>query len=224
MKILAVDTSSATGGVAVVEDDTIVAETQVTSSKTHTRRLVSSIDAALDMAGCDLRELDGFAVTCGPGSFTGLRIGISTVKGLALATGKPVTCVSTLDALAYQFPAFPNFICPVLDARKDEVYTALYKCGQEMEWEKVADECATEPRQWLMQIHDVCLFVGDGATLYKDLIREIVGKKARFAPPYLNTVRASVVAYVGQKQIEQGEIVDVALIVPHYIRKSDAEI
>jgi tRNA threonylcarbamoyladenosine biosynthesis protein TsaB len=176
------------------------------------------------MAHLDLRELDGFAVTRGPGSFTGLRIGISTVKGLALATGKPVAGVSTLDALAYQFPSFPDYVCPLLDARKGEVYTALYKCIPHMTWEKVADDRAIGPREWLMQIEGACLFVGDGATLYKNLVKEIIGEQARFAPPYLNTVRASVVAHIGMEQIERGEVGDVAFLVPHYIRKSDAEI
>ncbi len=224
MKILAVDTASRTGSVAVLEDETILAEILVTSAQTHAKRLMSAIDSVLQMAGSGLSELNGFAVTCGPGSFTGLRIGISTVKGLALATGKPVTPVSTLDALAHQFPLFPDLICPLVDARKGEVYTALYKCGHDMELEKVADDCATGPRQWLMQIQGVCLFVGDGATLYKDLVRETVGKKALFAPAHLNTVRAAVVAYIGIKQIRRGEVVDAALLFPYYIRKSDAEI
>ncbi|NVM56803.1 MAG: tRNA (adenosine(37)-N6)-threonylcarbamoyltransferase complex dimerization subunit type 1 TsaB [Desulfobacterales bacterium] len=224
MKILAVDTASRTGSVAVLGDEAILAEMQVTSEETHAKRLMSAIDSTLRMAGTGISECDGFAVTTGPGSFTGLRIGISAVKGLGFATGKPVTAVSTLDALAYQFPSFPDLICPLLDARKGEVYSALYKCGHYMEWEKVTPDCAIDPREWLTQIEGFCLFVGDGATLYSGLIKEIVGQQARFAPPYLNTVRASVVAYIGMKQIERGQVVDVALLVPHYIRKSDAEI
>ena len=224
MKILAVDTASRTGSVAVLEDETILAEVQVTSPQTHAKRLMSAIDTALGMADSDLSELNGFAVTHGPGSFTGLRIGISTVKGLALATGKPVTGVSTLDALACQFPSFPDLVCPLLDARKGQIYTALYKCGHHRGLEKLAPECATGPRQWLTQIKGPCLFVGDGAILYKGIIKEIIGQQTRFAPPYLNSVRASVVASIGKKQIERGDVVDVASLVPHYIRKSDAEI
>jgi tRNA threonylcarbamoyladenosine biosynthesis protein TsaB len=176
------------------------------------------------MAGMEVGELDGFAVTTGPGSFTGLRIGISAVKGFAFATGRPVTGVSTLDALAYQFPWCPCLICPVLDARKAQVYTALYRGGRHGGWEKVVSDRAVNPRQWLMHIEGTCLFVGDGAVLYKNLIEDVLGTRARFAAPYLNTLRASVVAHVGLNQIKEGQGVKVARLVPYYIRKSDAEI
>jgi len=224
MKVLAVDTSTQTGSVAVLEGDTLLAEVAVTSVQTHGKRLMPAIDATLKMAGLTIGDCDGFAVTTGPGSFTGLRIAISTVKGLGFATKKPITGVSTLDALAYQFPSFPNLVCPVLDARKEQIYTALYECTGHMKWETVIGDCAAEPRQWLRQIQRLCLFVGDGAIVYEELIREILGSLAYFAPPYLNRVRASVVAYIGMKQILDGKIADVASLVPHYIRRSDAEI
>ncbi|MBW2020026.1 MAG: tRNA (adenosine(37)-N6)-threonylcarbamoyltransferase complex dimerization subunit type 1 TsaB [Deltaproteobacteria bacterium] len=224
MKILAVDTSGPTGSVAILEGDTVLAEVAVTSTQTHAKRLMSAIDMTLWMAGLTIGECEGFAVTTGPGSFTGLRIGVSTVKGLGFATQKPVTAVSTLDALAYQFPSFPHLICPVLDARKGQIYTALYECASYMDWERVVEDCAVEPRQWLKQIQGLCLFVGDGAHVYKELIKDALGRLAHFAPPYLNTIRASVVAYIGMRQIQDGQLVDVAQLVPHYIRKSDAEI
>jgi len=112
MKILAVDAASKTGAVAVLQDHVILAEMQATSPETHARRLMPAIDSTLHMAGIGLSELDGFAVTIGPGSFTALRIGISTIKGLWFVTRKPVAAISTLDALAYQFPWFPDLICP----------------------------------------------------------------------------------------------------------------
>jgi tRNA threonylcarbamoyladenosine biosynthesis protein TsaB len=224
MRILAVDTSTQTGGIAVLSGETLVAEVQVTSTKTHAKRLMLAMDSALGMADMRLDECDGFAVTTGPGSFTGLRIGVSAVKGLGFATGKPVTGVSTLDVLAYQFPWFPHLICPMLDARKEEIYTALYKCGRDGGWDKVAAACAVDPRQWLMKIEGSCLFVGDGAVLHKNLIERELGPRARFVPPCLNTLQASVVAYIGMKQIQRGETVDVALLAPNYLRKSDAEI
>jgi tRNA threonylcarbamoyladenosine biosynthesis protein TsaB len=224
MRILAVDTATRTGSVAVLEDDTVVVEVQVTNSETHAKRLMSAVDGALRMAGMEMGDLDGFAVTTGPGSFTGLRIGISAVKGFSFATGRPVTGVSTLDALAYQFPWCPSLICPFMDARKAQVYTALYKGKGDGDWEKVVSDRVVNPRQWLMQIEGLCLFVGDGAVLYKDQIKDILGPRARFAPPYLNTLRASVVAHVGLKQIREGRAVKVAQLVPYYIRKSEAEI
>jgi len=224
MKILGVDTSGQTGSVAILEGDTVLAGVSVTSVQTHAKRLMVAVDATLGMAGLTIAECDGFAVTTGPGSFTGLRIGISTVKGLGFATKKPVTGVSTLDALAYQFPLFPHLICPVIDARKGQIYTALYECGSYMEWKRVIGDCAAEPREWLKQIQRLCLFVGDGAILYGELIVETLGGLAYFAPPYLNSVTASVVAYIGMRQILAGKIANVARLVPHYIRKSDAEI
>jgi tRNA threonylcarbamoyladenosine biosynthesis protein TsaB len=224
MKLLAVDTSTQTGSVAVLDGDILLAEVAVTSVQTHAKRLMPAIDACLEMAGLRIVDCDAFAVTTGPGSFTGLRIGISTVKGLGFATKKPVTSVSTLDALAYQFPSFPHLVCPILDARKGQIYTALYECSNHMQWKRVIEDCAVEPRQWLEQIQHLCLFVGDGTLVYGELIQETVGSLAHFAPPYLNRVRASVVAYIGLKQILGGEVADVASLVPHYIRKSDAEI
>jgi tRNA threonylcarbamoyladenosine biosynthesis protein TsaB len=224
MRILAVDTATRTGSVAVLEDDTLVAEVQVTSSETHAKRLMSVVDCTLHMAGIKMGALDGFAVTTGPGSFTGLRIGISAIKGFSFATGRPVTGVSTLDALAYQFPWCRLLICPLLDARKAQVYTALYRGGRDGDWEKVVSDRVVNPRQWLMRIEGLCLFVGDGARLYKNLIKDILGSRARFVEPYLNTLRASVVAHVGLKQIKEGQIVNVARLAPYYIRKSDAEI
>jgi tRNA threonylcarbamoyladenosine biosynthesis protein TsaB len=224
VKILAVDTSTRTGSVALLEDDTIVSELQASSSATHAKRLMTAIDLTLGMAGWGVDECDAFAVTIGPGSFTGLRIGISAVKGLGFATGKPVTGVSTLDALAYQFPWFPDFVCPLLDARKGEVYAALYRSGGHGTLEKVSSDCAVRPKTWLGQIQGPCLFVGDGAAVYKDTIEEILGRRACFAPSYLNAPRASVVAVLGLGQIKRGETVDIKDLVPLYVRKSDAEI
>ncbi|OEU52154.1 MAG: tRNA N6-adenosine(37)-N6-threonylcarbamoyltransferase complex dimerization subunit TsaB [Desulfobacterales bacterium C00003060] len=224
MIILGVDTSVRTGSVAVLKGDTVLAEIAVTSAETHAKRLMSAVDDTLRMAGLTIAECDGFAVTTGPGSFTGLRIGISAVKGLGFATKKPVTGVSTLDALAYQFPSFPHLICPILDACKGEIYTALHECTGFMKWKIVVGDCAAEPREWLGQIQRFCLFVGNGTLVYGRLIKETLGDLAHFAPPYLNTVRAPVVAYIGMKQIHAGRIADLASLAPHYIRKSDAEI
>ncbi len=223
MKILALDTSTWTGGVAVLRDETLVVQVLVTSPKTHTKRLLTVIDSALHMADMELQDCDGFAVTIGPGSFTGLRIGISAVKGLAYATGKPVTGVSTLEALSLQFPWYADLVCPMLDARKGQVFTALFRPGHDAPQEEVVSECATDPEPWLAKISEPCLFVGDGSVLYRDLIRQELGARARFAPPYLNNLQASTVAYLGMKQIREGNLVDVAVIAPNYIRKSDAE-
>ena len=224
MVVLAVDTSTWTGGIAVLKADTVVAEIQVTTRKTHAERLMYLIDSALKMADMDLQAVEAFAVTIGPGSFTGLRIGVSAVKGLAFATGRPVTGVSTLDVLVSQFPWYPNVICPMLDARKGQIYTALYEWDSDGPWRKVLPDCAVEPRVWVGRIDRPCIFVGDGSVIHQNTIKKGLGSLARFAPPYLNGIRASVVAHVGAAQIRKGDTVDVALLAPNYIRKSDAEI
>ncbi|MDY6954688.1 MAG: tRNA (adenosine(37)-N6)-threonylcarbamoyltransferase complex dimerization subunit type 1 TsaB [Thermodesulfobacteriota bacterium] len=224
MKILAIDTSTRAGSVALLEDETAVAELQVSSSETHAKRLMTVIDGTLDLAGLGLEALDAFAVTRGPGSFTGLRIGISAVKGFAFATGKPVAGVSTLDALAHPFSWFPGLICPLLDARKGEVYAALYRGGARGSLEKVVSDCAVRPKDWLEGLEGACLFVGDGAVAYGAMIEEVVGRRATFAPFYLQAPRASVVGALGLEQIKRGETCDASALVPLYIRKSDAEI
>ena len=224
MRILAADTSTRTGSVAVLAGENLLAEVLTTGEQTHAKRLMAAIDRTLKMAGMTVEDCDGFAVTTGPGSFTGLRIGISTVKGLAFATQKPVSSVSTLDALAYQFPSCRHLVCPILDARKGQIYTALYECGPDMKLNKIVHECAVEPRIWLQKIEHSCLLVGDGTTAYGDLIREMLGTRAHFAPSYLNVPRASVVGFLGLKQLVEGRNVDVSVLEPFYIRKSDAEI
>jgi len=224
VKILAVDTSTRTGSVALLEDDTILAELQVSSSETHAKRLMPVIDATRELAGIGLEALDAFADTIGPGSFTGLRIGISAVKGLAFASGRPATGVSTLDALAHAFPWFPGLVCPLLDARKGEVYTALYRWTARGTMEKVCPDCAVRPKEWLAGIQDACLFVGDGAVAYKETIEATLGQLAKIVPFYCNALRASVVGVLGLEQIKKGQTADASALVPLYIRKPDAEI
>ena len=189
MRILAVDTSGRTGSVAILEDRTLLAEVSTTAEQTHAKRLMSAIVVTLEMAGLTVEKLDGFAVTTGPGSFTGLRIGISTVKGLGTATEKPIAGVSTLDALAYQFCSQAYPVCPIIDARKGQVYTALYECGTRMRPEKLVEDCAVEPQQWMKRIELPCLFVGDGTAVYGDLIRKTLGQGVHFAAPYLNGIK-----------------------------------
>jgi tRNA threonylcarbamoyladenosine biosynthesis protein TsaB len=138
--------------------------------------------------------------------------------------GKPVTGVSTLDALAHHFPACPDLICPILDARKGEVYAALYQWEGPMKWKKVVEDGAVDPEAFLKEIRRPCVFVGDGTATYGALIKKVLGSLAQFAPPYLCSVRASVVAYIGKRRIMAGAVADVGELTPFYIRKSDAEV
>ncbi len=224
MKILGIDTAVATGSVAIVEDDVLVAEMLLTSRQTHARRIMKVVDSLLSMTESSLSDLDGFAVSIGPGSFTGLRIGISTVKGLAFSVGKPISAVITLDALAHQFPYARTLICPILNARKGEVYTALYRADETGAVARISDYAVIPPLDRVSRISEPCLFVGDGISEYGPLIKQKMGPLAHFAPPFLNTIRASVVASLGLKRLKNKEPDDAKTLVPFYIRPSEAEI
>ena len=180
------------------------------------------IHKALSMSGVGLNDLDGFSVTKGPGSFTGLRIGISTVKGLAAALGKPVAGVSSLHILAMQLIPCSILICPVLDARKNEVYFSRYRYEQGI-LKKKADTQVLPPGRAVSGINEPCIFVGDGADLYKDEIVKIVGKFASFASPNDSVLRASTVATLGMEKLKRNNKHNAGSLLPYYLRDSDAK-
>ena len=222
MKILSLDTASQSCSVAIVADKTVIAELMVNHGKTHAEVLMGMIQRALEMADASISDMDGFAVTIGPGSFTGLRIGLSTVKGLAVATKKPVVGVSTLEALAYGFSFSQKLICPMLDARRGEVYTAGYRFdGHNII--TVFEPRAIAPDLAVRNIKEPCILVGDGAVKYKDVFVDKIGLLATFANPAQNLIRASNVARLAMPRFEKNDTDDVARLVPFYIRKSDAE-
>jgi len=191
--------------------------------ETHSKHLMEMILAALEFAGITISEIDGFAVAKGPGSFTGLRIGISTVKGLAAASGKPVVGVSNLDAMAFQFPFSSRLICSLLDAHKKEVYCACYRF-EEGVFKKETTDQVLPPDKAVADIREPCLFVGNAALLYQEIIMGKLGDTAIFAPAFHNIIRASTVAHLSLERFEKNDTEDAALLVPHYIRKSDAEL
>jgi tRNA threonylcarbamoyladenosine biosynthesis protein TsaB len=224
MKILGVDTSTSWGSLGLIDDDEVIAEYALFREETHSARLVPAIQALLKEARLDLNEIDGMAVSLGPGSFTGLRVGLSTVKGLALAAEKPVVGVPTLDALASNLPFTPHLICPLLDARKGEVYTALYK-DEEGRVERLTPYQVLSPTALLEQLPpQETVFLGYGVEVYRELIEERLGSMALFAPPHLRFLRGSTVAELGLGRIMQGEGDDISSMVPIYVRPSDAEI
>ena len=222
MKILAVDTGTKRCSVAIVEKSSLLAEITMVKDQTHSKHLMKMIHRVVGMSGIELSELDGFAVNRGPGAFTGLRIGISSVKGLAAASGKPVVGVSSLDVLAMQASLSSYLICPLIDARRGEVYCSRYRF-QNGDLIKENKENVFPPETAIFDINEPCMFVGNGARLYRAEIVHIMGNLAYFAPFCQNTIRASTVAYLSMRRFESADTDDVGALSPQYIRKSDAE-
>jgi tRNA threonylcarbamoyladenosine biosynthesis protein TsaB len=223
MRILAVDTSTRCCSVAIVDREDLLAEVTSGNGQTHSRHLMAMIHSALGLAGLNLSMTDGLAFTCGPGSFTGLRIGISTILGLATATRKSIVGISGLDALAMQAAAPNMTICPLIDGRRNEVYCARYRWvdGKLL---KEAAEQVLSPELAITGLKTPALFVGNGAQLYQALIRDRLGDCARFALNCQNTLRASTVAWISMKRFEIGDVDDIFRFEPMYIRRPDAKI
>jgi tRNA threonylcarbamoyladenosine biosynthesis protein TsaB len=223
VKILAIDTATTSCSVAILNAGTLCAEITMRKGQTHSKHLMTAIDSTLEMANFSVNELDGFAVTIGPGSFTGLRIGISTIKGMALAVGKPVVGISTLETLAWQCADHAHLISPLLDARKSEVYAAAYRY-KENRLIMQTTACVAKPEEFVRKIKESCIFVGSGARLYRREIESLLGDSAHFVPQGQNTIRASSVAFLSQNRFRDNDIDRIADLTPYYIRKSDAEL
>jgi tRNA threonylcarbamoyladenosine biosynthesis protein TsaB len=221
--LLTIDTSTPAGSVAVSRGDLLLGEILVNTPATHTDRLLSSVERLLQDVGVDLAVIDAFGVAVGPGSFTGLRVGVATVKGLALATGKPVVGVSSLQALAAQIP-FPRYpLCAMLDARKKEVYTGLYR------WEGghptlLGKEQVLSPEAVLEELTGDILFVGNGAAVYRTMIIRRLGPRAHFASWALDMPRASSVSAIALTEFRNGRVISAGELTPRYIRPSEAEL
>jgi len=223
MKIIAVDTSTTSCSVAVVDEDSLLAEMTIVRDQTHSKHLMGIIHTVIGFSGLAISAVDGFAVTRGPGTFTGLRIGISTVKGLALASGKPIVGVSSLDALAEQCACSGYLICPMIDARRGEVYFSRYRFQDGMLKKEIV-EGVLPPDQAVRDINEPSLFVGSGALLYQDVLVQTLGKWMSFALPSQHTIRASTVARLSLRRFEKADTNDVSTFTPQYIRKSDAQV
>ncbi|VFQ46672.1 tRNA (adenosine(37)-N6)-threonylcarbamoyltransferase complex dimerization subunit type 1 TsaB [Desulfoluna butyratoxydans] len=223
MRLLAVDTSTLSCGVAVTDGEGLLSESLFTSRQTHSRHLLGMVDETLSRSGLALGDLDGFAVTVGPGSFTGLRIGMSVVKGLAEVAGKPVVGVSTLEALARGAALAGKPIASMIDARKGEVYAALYRPDGTGGVTEVSSPEAVRPEDFSERLAGEVLCIGTGASAYGDFFRNALKEKVFFAPEY-DTIRPSVVAALALEALGRGEGKDAAALTPLYLRKSDAEI
>jgi tRNA threonylcarbamoyladenosine biosynthesis protein TsaB len=223
MIMLAIETATMTGGIAVVRDNLLVGEARINVKIAHSERLMNAVEWLLKTVRLSVKDVDAFAVSIGPGSFTGLRIGLSTAKGLAYASDRPLIPVPTLDALARALPFCSLPICPMLDARKNEIYTGLYR------WEggtciKLISETAVNPADFLREMRGLTLFTGDGAVLYRDMIQDILKEKALFATPAAIVPSAASVAEIALEKFRSGAVTDPVTVIPMYIRKSEAEI
>ena len=223
MKILAFDTAMQSCSVALTEDARLLVEVNLVNSETHSRHLPGLIRDVCRMAGSKLSDIDGYAVTRGPGSFTGLRIGISTALGLAQASGKPIAGVSTLHALATQAAVPSQLVCPMIDARRGEVYVSVFRYTKRGLVSQRPEQ-VLKPRNAIETIGEPCIFVGSGAALYNAKIIEILGETAHFSSEMNNTIRAATVASLAHKRLSSGETDDIMHFTPIYLRRPDAEI
>lgn len=225
MKILAVDTSGMIAAVAVMDDEEVLAEYNLNNGKTHSQRLMPMVCEVMDSVGLKPEDIDFYAAASGPGSFTGLRIGITTLKAIAYASGKPVISVPTLDALAYNIPRTELLVCPMMDARNRQVYTALYgwtggKLSKVTEYMGVTVEELTGIVKGKNQ---KTVFLGDGVKLHKDYLLKELGDMCEFSPPALMLQRGCSVAVAGLVMAAEGRIENCFDMVPFYLRKSQAE-
>lgn len=216
------------GSLALLDGENLTAEWTLRSSETHNRRLLKSIDALLSEVGWDLDDIDGFAVASGPGSFTGLRIGMATMKVLAWTRKKLYTGISSLDALALPFCFSSHPVCALLDARKGEVYCALYRAdgtgGMRLEFPYAALTPAALAETVLSRLSEKVVFCGDGWTAYGNLLKKKLGEIALEPPPSFHLLRAASIGELARRRFDKGEFDDPASSVPLYLRPSEAEI
>lgn len=201
----------------------LIAETRLNVKTTHSERLMVVVDNILTQSEMGLGDVDAIAVAIGPGSFTGLRIGLSTAKGLSYATGRPIVNVPTLEAFAWNFSCCRYPVCLMLDARRSEVYAAVFR-WEDGEVERVVDAMSIRPADLLKELKGTVLFAGEGALLYRDTISEVMQERAVFGPPAKMVPSPANVAELGLKKALRGEYAGASETVPLYIRKSEAEV
>jgi tRNA threonylcarbamoyladenosine biosynthesis protein TsaB len=224
MKILSIDCATQSATCAILDDNCVLGEITFNYKKQHSQILMPIIDELFNNTGTSISDIDGFVTSKGPGSFTGLRIGMATVKGLSQGTEKPFVTVSTLDSLAYNLAYTDGIICPMLDALRDNVYTALYSFkGSDLnrisEYMNVSIE---ELITMLKEKNCTISFVGDGASKFKERIIQQL-PNVRFAPAHLNLAKASSLGELGLNLLSNGTFDDLYASVPIYLRKPQAE-
>ena len=224
--VLGIETATYAGGIAVLDDTQGMRATYyLATSLTHSERLMSSIEHMFSKAGIVVADIDAIGVSTGPGSFTGIRIGMSVAKAMAYAANKPLIAISTLESIAYRYFESGHLVCPLIDARRSEVYAALFNVNDDVTTlEQIGDSKVLKPETLLDTIDRITVFSGTGAIRYRDLIISRLGDMARFAPPHRILPSPEEVAFLALHRFLKGDIADPATLEPYYIRDSDAEI
>lgn len=225
MRILALDSSGLVASVAIMEEEQTIAEYTVNYKKTHSQTLLPMLDEIVKMTEMDLNTIDAIAIAGGPGSFTGLRIGSATAKGLGLALGKPLIHVPTLEGLACNLYGYSSLICPIMDARRNQVYTGVYRLS-EGEFQVVKEQTAIDVAvlaEELNALGEAVTFLGDGVPVYREQLEEKLTVPFTFAPANMNRQRAASVGVRGFQYYREGRIETAAEHQPDYLRVSQAE-
>ena len=230
------DSSGLVASAAVVEDDVLIAEYTTDYKKTHSQTLLPMLDEIRQMIDLDLHTIDAIAISAGPGSFTGLRIGAATAKGLGLALNLPLVEVPTLEGLAFNLWGTDKLVCPIMDARRNQVYTGIYEfckaeaeagsCEQQLVMHCVKDQCASPVDELVDELNSLgreVIFLGDGVPVYREKIEELITVPHRYAPAHMNKQRAGAVAVLAEKYFREGKTETAAEHQPVYLRMSQAE-
>lgn len=236
MKVIGIDSSGLVASVAIVEDSKLVAEYTINNKKTHSQTLLPMLEEIVKMSGLDLQETDAIAIAAGPGSFTGLRIGSATAKGLGLALKKPIVPVSTVDALAYNLYGTDCLVCPIMDARRNQVYTGIYRFEEQdaegaglckpYKMQVLREACAVPIEEITMQLNEMgkkVIFLGDGVPVFAEQLKDLMKVPYSYAPAHLAMQRAGCVAVLGMEYFKAGNFEDAAEHSPEYLRLSQAE-
>lgn len=222
MKILGVDTSTPIGSVALIDGDNVVAEHTLDIVQAHSSRLMPAIDSVLKWGDITVDALDGCAVGIGPGSFTGIRIGVATIKSICYAVDKPIVGVSTLEAIAYNLRWSNSVICPLLDARRSETYGAIFEGNTK--WQRLSEDLCLPIDAFLERIKketapDCTInFIGDGLTTYGNVVQENLGERVHFADAIFNVPRGATIAHLGAQRLQNGDSDNYWTLVPNYVR------
>ncbi len=225
MRVLGIESSSLVASIAIWTDDSITAEYTFNFKKTHSQTLLPMLDEIIKMTEIPLDSIDAIAVSAGPGSFTGLRIGSATAKGLGLALKKPLIHIPTIEAMAYQCFSSSYILCPIMDARRNQVYTGIYQYNGE-QFSTLMDQSAMDIAELMRVVNELeceVMFLGDGVPVYKEMIEQLSNKPCHFAPSFMNRQRAGAVAALGAKYYKEGKIETATQHQPDYLRKSQAE-